>query len=110
MPQQQRHELGKLSLSGRVAQGAIAPRLPAAHQSRDFERLAESHAAELVERLPVVCRGGKKQLLLSRLGGSCLLEQAGVVPLHAVEVGEKSLGKGVPIGKAEKARKLFQTA
>src|SRR4051794_4935578 len=108
MPQQQWYELGKLSLSGRVAQRAIAARLPAAYQSGDFQRLAESHAAELVERLPIVCRGGKKQLLLSRLGGSCLLEQAGVVPLHAVEVGEKSLGKRIPIRKAEKACKLFQ--
>ena len=75
--------------------------MPAADGVRDMMRIAIAQPTQRIERFRIVCRGGKKQLLLSRLGGSCLLEQAGVVLLNAVELGEKSLGKRIPIGKAE---------
>jgi len=105
---QHRHQFGEMRAREFTAQRAIVAREPAAHRLADFDRAAEAHRSQLVERFDVVGIGGKEQRAAQRFGRRRILEQARVVALHLAQMVEQGGGERVASGKAEEAGKAIE--
>ena len=96
------HQFGKMGTRELALERAVFARKPAPHRVAHFERTAEAHRGELVERLGIVLLGWKRQRPARGFSGRRVLEQPRIMALHLAQMVEQHGGECVAVGKPKK--------